>query len=202
MGTALRRSSLVAMYCSDQSLYPALTSPGVAPFSIACYDVVSKRSTDMAERRRRITVRGIIFKDGKLLVVRHFTPERTPRPNYATPGGGLDPEEALVDGVQRELIEETGIAPKVGKLLFIQQFIGSYHNTDSMDLFFHIENPEDYEHIDLSATSHGIQELHSIEFVDPQKSFIKPVFLSHIDIAAHISENKPVVIFDNLTIET
>lgn len=152
----------------------------------------------MAERRRRISVRGIIFKEGKLLVVRHFTPEGTPRPNYATPGGGLDPEESLTDGVHRELIEETGIAPRVGKLLFVQQFIASFHGTDSLDFFFHIENPEDYETIDLTKTTHGVQELHSIEFVDATKSFVKPLFLSDIDIESYITGDKPVAIFNNL----
>jgi uncharacterized protein with ACT and thioredoxin-like domain len=51
------------------------------------------------------------------------------------------------------MIEETGIAPKIGKLLFIQQFDDG--EKEHLEFFFHIENVEDYEIVDLEATSHG-----------------------------------------------
>ena len=146
---------------------------------------------------RRVSVRGIIFKDGKLLCVRHRANDGTGKPNYATPGGGLEVLEGLEDGIRRELIEETGVAPVVGKLLFIQQF-ESDRGFETLDFFFHIENPQDYESINLEETTHGVQEISEIGFVDPTTSPVLPSFLTELDIASHISEHKPVLIYNNI----
>lgn len=70
---------------------------------------------------RRIAVRGIAFEDGKLFAVKHKE-KMVPSDFWAIPGGGLDPGESLEDGLHREMIEEMGVAPKIGKLLFIQQY--------------------------------------------------------------------------------
>ena len=34
----------------------------------------------------------------------------------------LEMGESLLDGLRREMIEETGVKPEIGKLLFVQQF--------------------------------------------------------------------------------
>lgn len=145
---------------------------------------------------RRVSVRGIIFKDGKLLCVRHRENDGTSKNNYATPGGGLEENEALIDGIQREMIEETGIAPKVGKLLFIQQFNSPY-GFETLDFFFHIENPEAYEAIDLTKTTHGEKELAEIKFIDPKTEPLLPTFLTKLDLAHHIAVDGPVMVVDN-----
>ncbi|HMH70374.1 MAG TPA: NUDIX domain-containing protein, partial [Candidatus Saccharimonadales bacterium] len=92
---------------------------------------------------RRVSVRGIIFKDGRMLA-QQLKPgsDGKVRDYWCTPGGGLEANESLHDGLHREMIEETGIAPKIGKLLFIQQF--AERETEFLEFFFHIENPEDY----------------------------------------------------------
>lgn len=146
---------------------------------------------------RRISVRGIIFKDGKLLCVRHKFADGSPRPVYATPGGGLEDGESLVEGVEREMMEETGIAPKVGKLLFIQQFVLP-SGVEEIDFLFHIENPEDYAEIDLTKTTHGTLEIAEIGFIDPRTSPILPTFLTELDIAEHITSDQPALIINNL----
>jgi len=146
---------------------------------------------------RRISVRGIIYKDGKLLCVRHKFADGSPRPVYATPGGGLEENESLIEGVTREMIEETGIVPKVGKLLFIQQFVLA-SGVEEVDFLFHIENPEDYAEIDLTTTTHGEVELAEIGFVDPHTSPILPTFLTELDIEAQIASNQPPLIVNNL----
>lgn len=145
---------------------------------------------------RRISVRGVIFANGKLLCVRHRDSEGAARPKYATPGGGLEAGEALVDAMQRELIEETGVAPKVGRLLFIQQFTSPY-GFDVLDFFFHIENPEDYTNIDLSKTTHGEKELAEIGFIDPRDAPLLPTFLTKLDIEHYINNEQTVLIVDN-----
>ena len=75
---------------------------------------------------RRINVRAIIYKDGKLLAVKHKHGDNISH-YYAVPGGGLDPHESLVDGLARELREETGIDAVIGNLLFIQQLTTVQH---------------------------------------------------------------------------
>lgn len=73
--------------------------------------------------QRRIAVRGIIFKDGKLLGQQTKHPEGEAAHDYwCTPGGGLEGGESLHGGLHREMIEETGIGPRIGKLLFVQQY--------------------------------------------------------------------------------
>lgn len=144
-----------------------------------------------------MTVRGIVFKDGKLLA-QQLTADHhgVQRDFWCTPGGGLDENEAILDGLKREMIEETGIAPKIGRLLFIQQFFdGEY---EQVEFFFNIENTEDYENIDLSSTTHGIAEIKNVGFINLKESWILPKFLQDIDIQNYINENKDVLVVNNL----
>ena len=63
--------------------------------------------------------------DGKLLCVRLKPYFKAPPGHYdfwCTPGGGVDEGEPLVEAFKREMIEELGVEPKVGRLLYIQQF--------------------------------------------------------------------------------
>lgn len=140
---------------------------------------------------RRVTVRGIIYQDGKL-----FAQQLNGKGFWCTPGGGLDPNESLHDGLTRELIEETGIAPKIGKLLYVQQYADS--NKEFLEFFFHITNPEDYHTIDLGATTHGLIEVAHCEFIDPAQHNILPEFLQTIDIAATITNDTPVLIYNRV----
>jgi ADP-ribose pyrophosphatase YjhB (NUDIX family) len=127
--------------------------------------------------KRRVNVRSIIYKNGKILAVKHRNSEG--EANYwCVPGGGLDPLESLLDGVKREIMEETGIEARVGKLLFIQQFVSSRHGREEeLEFFFNIENVDDFETIDLSKTSHGLEEIAQIAFIDPKVERVLPSFL-------------------------
>lgn len=148
--------------------------------------------------KRRIGVRAIIFKDGKLLASK-FHSKDGESDFWATLGGGLDPGESLINGLRREIIEETGIEPQVGRLLFIQQFSSDRDDRDEeLEFFFHIENPQDYESIDLSQTTHGIHELTRCEFIDPAKEYILPSFLETIDIGDYVHAVHPIHIHDEL----
>ena len=66
---------------------------------------------------RRVTVRGIIIKDGKLFAQRLNKKGGGVNDYWCTPGGGLDDGESLYDGLTREMIEETGVKPVIGRLL-------------------------------------------------------------------------------------
>lgn len=128
---------------------------------------------------RRISVRGIVLSDSKLLCVRLHRYEGSLQMEddyWCLPGGGLDEGESLIDGVAREMIEETGIKPVVGSLLYVQQF--AYDDKEYLEFFFHITNSEDYQNIDLSKTTHGEKEIAEIGFIDPRSVNVKPEFLA------------------------
>lgn len=151
--------------------------------------------------RRRIGVRGIIFKDGKLLAVKHKRKHGTAADFWAIPGGGLDPGEALEPGLQREIYEELGIHATVGRLLFIQQFSSTRADCDEeLEFFFLIENSKDFATIDYSSTSHGMEELAACEFIDAAREFVLPRFISEIDLNAHVQTLQPVVISNELKV--
>ena len=109
------------------------------------------------------TVRGIVVHDGKLLSFRLAPPADT---FWCLPGGRVEPNgEDLYQSMEREMVEETGIKPDIGKLLFVHQFFG---NDDKIriEFFFEIKNGADYLNIDLSKTTHGF-ELTETAFLEP-----------------------------------
>lgn len=147
--------------------------------------------------KRRVNVRGVIVSDGKLFS-QQLTPDvdGEPRDYWCTPGGGVEDGESLVTALHREMIEETGVVPKIGKLLFISQFHDG--EKEQLEFFFHITNPEDYRSVNLTATSHGAKEIDMCEFVDPSKVNVLPAFLQSMNLAQYIEGNHDVFITSEL----
>ena len=143
---------------------------------------------------RSVSVRGIAVLDGKLLCVRLKPYPGAIQGEYdfwCLPGGGVDGGEPILDAFKREMVEELGIEPKTGRLLYVHQFIRKDKNIDMLEFFFHIENPEDYRHVDLAKTTHGTEEIEEIGFVDPGTTHILPDFLTTDDLAGFIAGNEP-----------
>ncbi len=148
--------------------------------------------------KQRVNVRAIIYRDGKLLVVQHKMADGSASEYYAAPGGGLDPHESLTDGVKREVMEETGIRAEIGKLLFVQQFYSRREGyTEELEFFFEVTNTDDFLNIDISATTHGKDELALCEFVDPSTIPIYPTLLQTVDLRSYIESPRPTVVLDN-----
>lgn len=147
--------------------------------------------------KRRVGVRAIIYKDNKLLAVRHKDSEGRTNGYWVIPGGGLDLGESLEDGLRRELEEELGVQAKIGRLLFIQQFFSKRPDcSEELEFFFLIENTEDFNEIDISRTTHGANELVVCEFIDPRSEVVLPGFLSEIDLQPYITAPQPVFVAD------
>lgn len=148
---------------------------------------------------RRVTTRGIVLHDGRLLCVR-LKPykEHLKRDNsyWCLPGGGLDEGEALTAGIEREMLEETGIKPVVGELLYVQQF--THGEKDYLEFFFHITNDEDYLNIDLSKTTHGLKEIEEIGFIDPTTAHILPEFLRTEMLSERVVSGMPTKVISRL----
>jgi 8-oxo-dGTP diphosphatase len=129
---------------------------------------------------RKITTRGVVLHNGKLLCVK-LNQYKGAMPGaggyWCIPGGKLEAGESVIDGVKREMFEETGVEPVVGNLLYVQQF--EHNGVEFIEFFFHVTNSEDYLDIDLAKSSHGIEEIAEIDFIDPAQHNVKPLFFSH-----------------------
>jgi len=119
-----------------------------------------------------VTVRALIIHKNKLLMCKHPQGQF-----YCLPGGKLEPGETIEAGMERELIEETGIKPIVGKLLFVNQFINDHIHR--VEFFFHIKNDADYANFDPAAATHHF-EIADFALADPTdpKYGLKPDFIA------------------------
>jgi 8-oxo-dGTP diphosphatase len=131
-------------------------------------------TTDM----RRVTVRGVIVKEDELFCVRlNSYRDNNPMDFWCTPGGGVDDGEELLTALKREFIEELGIEPAIGNLLYVQQYLES-SGDEQMEFFFHVINTDDFLNIDLSKTTHGEKEIAELGFLDPKNIKVLPKFLA------------------------
>ena len=154
--------------------------------------------------QRRVNVRGIIINNKGEIFCQQLTANNGKGRNFwCTPGGGLEMGESLLDSLRREMIEETGVKPEIGKLLFIQQFTDTNPSSkcgmcEQLEFFFSIANWQDYQNIDLEKTSHGVEEVAECGFVDPKTTKILPSFLTEIDLNNLIDKPAEVQIFSKL----
>lgn len=127
-------------------------------------------------------VRAIIKRGDTLLLVRHKNP-RTGQPydRWTLPGGHIEDGEMMLDALVREMHEETGVTPVVGRLLYVHQFWRD-NTYDVPEFIFAVENSEDYLAVDLDRTSHGSSEISEIGFYDPRTlDVVLPAFLRQIE---------------------
>lgn len=145
--------------------------------------------------QRKASARGIIFHDNRLLCLRLANFKNLgPADFWCTPGGGVNDAEGIEKALFREMIEETGVTPKIGKLLYVQQ--RKDNKDENLEFFFYIENTLDYLNIDLSKTTHGKTEVAEISFINPQSENVLPEFLTKTDIANDIASGSAVQFFN------
>jgi len=120
-----------------------------------------------------MSARGIIEYDGKYLLVRQRSNNGT---FWCLPGGGIEPGEDIISALKRELVEETGVVPAVGNLLFVHQ-IKDKDGYSGPGFYFYVENGSDYLKLDIAGTTHGSLELVEIGFVGIQGIHVLPAFL-------------------------
>jgi ADP-ribose pyrophosphatase YjhB (NUDIX family) len=108
-----------------------------------------------------VRCRGIILHENKLLVVRH--PGNT---SYAAlPGGHLEWGEDVRGCISRELVEELGVKPVIGRLLYINNFSDG-DGAPSVEFLFEIANSADYVGCEKLPRSHAF-ELAEILWASP-----------------------------------
>lgn len=58
--------------------------------------------------------------------------------------------------MKRELIEELGVEPVIGSLIYTQEFVRP-DGTTTFDFWYEIKNGADYLDVDISKCSHGFE---------------------------------------------
>lgn len=109
----------------------------------------------MENKNILVKVRGVILYEGKLLIVKHEQSQF-----MALPGGHLEYGEDVINCLKRELVEELGVMPEIGKLLYINTFIEKKNNTEYVEFFFEVKNGKDYLNID------GLERTHAHELTE------------------------------------
>ena len=81
-----------------------------------------------AERRIRVAANAFVVRDGQALLVEFSG--GTEREHYNFPGGGVEVGETLVEGVRREVREETCIEVDVERVLLVVESVGSRNTNE------------------------------------------------------------------------
>ena len=123
-----------------------------------------------------VRCRAVILHDEKLLVVKNVGV----LDYYALPGGHIDHGEGPKECMSRELVEELGIAPQIGRLIFVHTFKDS-RNNHCVEFIFEIRNSSEYVAHEEKEKSHAyeIEEVLWVRKNDDIKIFPEKV-IKHI----------------------
>lgn len=113
------------------------------------------------EKKIIVRVRGVILDGNKLLVVKHAHDTSF----AALPGGRLEWNEDIKECLSREIVEELGVIPQIGHLLYINNFTDA-NNTQSIEFFFEIKNSQDYRDTTNNTRTHAY-EISEICWISP-----------------------------------
>src|SRR5689334_10846528 len=69
-----------------------------------------------------IRTRTIVLHQGRVLMVPAGSTPEAPVV-WRLPGGGLEPHESLAECARREVLEETGISVRVGRIAFVYEWV-------------------------------------------------------------------------------
>lgn len=100
---------------------------------------------------------GVLIEDGKILLSKQFD-------GYDFPGGGIEINETIIEALEREFFEETGLKVKALKVLYTTSMFyysrqGKYWN--SINLYYQVQKisgelstanfmPDEYEYMGLA----------------------------------------------------
>ena len=121
----------------------------------------------MTESNNKTVVRcrAIIVHDNKLLAVKHAEQSEF----YALPGGHLEWGEDIIEAMKREVMEELGVEPKIGRLLYVHNLVQPAENLlpakQSIEFFFEVTNSVDFLDTNKLGGTHKF-EIFDMSWID------------------------------------
>ena len=126
-----------------------------------------------------VRARAIILDAGELLVVRHAH-----NPSYAAlPGGHLDFGESPRACIERELYEELGVHPTIGRLLYVNTFTIEQDGvpTQPVEFFFEVTNTSDFRTLgDDRSHAHELAGVEWVAVGDPVTILPAQIAIDHV----------------------
>ncbi len=132
--------------------------------------------------KSRVSVGVFIFKWGKILLIKHVHP-KTGFTWWVPPGGGIKGTESIFETAEREVFEETGMAVKLDKIVYIRQFI--YHAQEENNIIIYliakeVKGKETIKNIKGNGMDeHYIKELHYFDKAGLKKETVFPEILKN-----------------------
>jgi 8-oxo-dGTP diphosphatase len=149
----------------------------------------------------RIRPTACILRDGHILLIEDF--DEAEGQHFNLPGGGLEPGESLVEGVKREVMEETSAEVEVGKLLLLWESKNAIVVFDQpgkhtlMPVFLcHLKNgsePKMPDQVTADSFQVGIRWVPLTEF--PQVKLLPPI-ADDLIVSLNAESTAPAYIMD------
>ena len=103
--------------------------------TIKAYDVFgNEHQRKLKNFKFRASAYGILFENNKILLKRHPAIEK-----FDLPGGGIELDETIPEGLVREIKEETGLSVEVGKLLLVEDSFFTHNGEDAHGILIFYE---------------------------------------------------------------
>ncbi|MDP2860182.1 MAG: NUDIX domain-containing protein, partial [bacterium] len=106
--------------------------------TIKAYDLYGKEhERRLSNFKFRASAYGVLIENNKVLFKRHPAIEK-----FDLPGGGIELDETIPEGLAREFREETGLSVKIGKLLLAEDSFFTYNGEDAHGIliFYEVKN--------------------------------------------------------------
>jgi ADP-ribose pyrophosphatase YjhB (NUDIX family) len=131
-----------------------------------------------------IRVAACILKDDKILMIRH---KKGDERYWLLPGGRIEYGETMIETLEREMIEETGLEVRVGNLMFVSEAIPEDNHRHIINMFFEAE-------IVNGKIRLGNEEiLDAVEFIDINKLDKITIYpLIRDELKQYINNSKPL----------
>lgn len=104
----------------------------------------------MENKKIMVSCRGVIVEGDKMLLVENRKNEND---FYCAAGGRMEFDENPRQTVEREVYEELGVKPQIGRLLYINTFNDG--KTQVVDFLYEILNYADYKDIEKLNGTHS-----------------------------------------------
>lgn len=103
--------------------------------TIKAYDLFgNEHQRELKNFKFRASAYGVLIENGKILLKRHPAIEK-----FDLPGGGIELDETIHEGLVREFKEETGLSVEIGKLLFVEDSFFTYNGEDAHGILIFYE---------------------------------------------------------------